>query len=446
MEFIIFTILISFGLIYLNKDFSIFILVILFIYFIFTFLLLKLQFTYAPMIGTVCNILVLLAFLYRYLRTNITGVEKNYVIKLSLIILITFTYMFILSASRNVPSLTYIFFIRNFFYGFLLFFLFLYVKDKQLISDKIVKILWLMLAIQVILALLQMLDSGFLDFFKIKSFGWKGEIRTQLGNEFNQKLVLGSLLKTTNFAVVISILTVYLFSRYLILYERSLLKLIILIVAILLVFLSGIRNGAITIVLGIFLVLWIKNKKTAIIYIGLSIMLIATFKIVLINAAHIALNNAGNFETPFQRIFGLFVFLDDSFVIEQGTVTLFRSKSLIPEILKNPLFGPGKHFLSFGGGYSGIESVSDAYLLFLIAEFGILGITILLLPYLFVLKILRKSNAHFYYKITLIIFILLVVQTIVDQGLFLPLNNFIFFIIGGISFLAINTYNMSEYS
>jgi len=312
MEYVVFSALIVISLFYFKENFSVWILILLVTHFFLRFLFLKLSLPKAPLIGTIGNLIILLPFLYKILNALKKGIEKNYVLKIGIIIISTIIYIATLAIYRKASIFTYIHFFRNFFYGLLLLFLFINVGNPKYHKERIIRFLWLMLSIQVGIAILQYFNTNVLDFFKLKEIIWKGESQDQLGGIFNQRIVIGTLLKTTNFSNVLSVLTIFLFAQYYIFEDKSLFKLALLICSVIIIFLSGIRNSAITIILGGFLVVWLKNKKLALLFLGISILLIISFKVLLLNAAQVALENSGDFETPFQRFFAIFAFLDEN--------------------------------------------------------------------------------------------------------------------------------------
>lgn len=112
---------------------------------------------------------------------------------------------------------------------------------------------------------------------------------------------------------------------------------------------------------------------------------------------------------------------------------------MLQVISENIIFGKGTYFVNF---YSGIQSVTDAFLFFHVAEFGVIGLFLLLAPYARLYRALKKSSMHTW-KLFLVLLSILLVQTITDNGLWYLVANVVFFVI-----IAINSINEEtiEYS
>ena len=127
------------------------------------------------------------------------------------------------------------------------------------------------------------------------------------------------------------------------------------------------------------------------------------------------------------RTFTLFSFNTNS-LVEESTIAL--TICMIPYMLANPLIGIGLHHK---GGYvlemwnETLEtfSTTDAQLAFMIAEIGIIGVIVYLLPFYNYIKEVKKLHfATFNYNLY---FASLIIMTIVDSGIMDTFQLLLFF-------------------
>ena len=83
-------------------------------------------------------------------------------------------------------------------------------------------------------------------------------------------------------------------------------------------------------------------------------------------------------------------------------------------------------------GYgTGISSISDTQLLFILVEFGIFIFILCLMPYIISIREIKKTSPPQLYRVFILFFSVILLQTLVDQGIFDTLTSFLFFIICG---------------
>ena len=109
--------------------------------------------------------------------------------------------------------------------------------------------------------------------------------------------------------------------------------------------------------------------------------------------------------------------------LSQGTVesetTLSFPISMIPYIAKAPIFGlglenKGGYYLYLSGKKLGEYSTSDAGLMFIWAEYGLVGLFILLFPFIYSYRLYKRGGMP--KKIMLLCLLTLLLQSFVDQG------------------------------
>ena len=241
-----------------------------------------------------------------------------------------------------------------------------------------------------------------------------------------------------------TILTLYLYGR--IIFFKVKIRFIYLTIAlsIIAILLTGIKTSALSLIFGFILIIYFKNRRIGtIVMVSIAlVLLIYNTSISLIGMNY--LNTDVTFDTPIQRIMSSFYIFGGIRNIADGSTTLVRSYNLFDTIMENPIFGVLRYYQ--GGYYKGIQSITDAFLFFNIAEFGLIGLTLILLPYIQVLRFI-KLHATKSYKIMLTLFFVLLIQTITDPGIFYLYGNAVFFLLCSVSVVNIwdpyKTFNNS---
>jgi hypothetical protein len=284
------------------------------------------------------------------------------------------------------------------------------------------------LLIQTTLGILQYFFVPVSNFFKVMEYLKDGEMVRQLDPNFkDQKIVTGTLWAMANYGVVVSSLLLYFFNQ--LVFDKvkgNKIGVSILVgLAAVTVLLTGIRSAAISLIFGLMMIIWFKDKKVFFITILMSLVTFFLYAEILSKFAFLAAERAVSIESPLQRLAGLFLFFTDN-PSPKGLLTFQRTMDLVMNIDSVPWFGIGER-LVFGE----YDSYTDAFLVILILDFGIIGFTLLLTPYVYILRLVRKYCP--YHKVVLCqtLFLVLILQTIVDQGLFYNVNNAIFIIICG---------------
>ena len=374
--------------------------------------------------GTFINITIILIFIY-YVFTNPKILKSKYTYIYIGSIFITLTYLILLALTRHHEYQSYLHFIRNFFFNFLLLILFLNIsgKNEKNIHFYINFIIFIF-TLQILIGFAQYFSPSISDFFKITEYQRFGEYLPRLDNILtSQKIVTGSLLGMANYALFIVVLIVFAFSLkvYKLNMINSKINLLLLLAAILIVIFTGIRAPIISLIIGISIILWFKNKLISVTFVILffytSIYLSEILNSQIIYAT--TANKGGAMvESPIQRLAGIFAIFDNTNI---GYTTLRRTLDLFNEFLVNPIFGSGTGLIFSG------YSFTDAFLLIINLEFGILFFILLMFPYIYTLRLMKKKCHPIISKIGWILLLTILSQSIVDQGLWSPYQNILFF-------------------
>src|SRR5574344_1626541 len=286
-----------------------------------------------------------------------------------------------------------------------------------------IKFFILVLVFEIILCWLQLLNTNICDFFRITSYKWKGELLSLTGNsndKMEANMMLGTLAAVTTTANYLCISYITLFTFYM--KKHCLTKHNIILLSLILVTLlfNGTRSTFIISIIYTFIILFIYNKnyfKKVFICVLIIFIIFNTSFALLIGKSS---QYANNRQSPFYRTISSFYLFADKNVTEEST--LYLTYGMIPYATENPIFGIGQgykkgYMLKDVKMYLDDHSNSDAQLTYVIAEIGIIGLLIYLLPFFYYLKILRYNKIRDY-QILHIIITAVLLNTIIDSGLF----------------------------
>lgn len=413
----------------LKKRSSVFIAIIAFM-FTAKFIMFKLNFGLAP---TTYNFLFLVMLSY----FTIILISKRKFRKLSFAwissLFIITIYIIILDIWRGVEFWPHLLMIRHYYWGFLIYFVLL-TSFKKVDIHSFDRHLFMFVFAQVALGIAQYFFTSVSDFSRVAEYNWRGEELKVLDSItwLDNNIVIGTLFNMANYGNLLGILYNYFLFKFLngtfkvnnnVFFVFS----VFLVVSIAL---TGIRTSIGTLFFGILLNFFFYDKR--------KFMLIFLFLLILGSSTLGFLSKLGQMtleahvggENPILRLAGIFALFSSDFNADISTLS--RSYAMLQVINENVFFGKGMYFTN---PYSGIQSVTDAFLLFHIAEFGIVGLILLLAPYLRLLLALKKSSSNTG-KLFVILISILLLQTITDNGLWYLVANVVFFVI-----MAVNTLN-----
>ncbi|MFW6134486.1 MAG: hypothetical protein ACOC5R_02795, partial [Elusimicrobiota bacterium] len=458
---IIFCFLLLLGIFLLKKNSLNFIFLIIICHFFLIFTINKIQPNLTGLAGTFISILVVVLFIYLLLVKKRIDRQRRKILFIYLFfIIITIFYLLINALLKDIDPLIYLHYFRNHFWFIVILFYFIFLKsvvDKK----KFINLMFILLFVQASIGLLQYFGPRDVSrFFLMDAYERSsGEIRT-IVDERNVRLgsvETGTLGRINNFGNTLSVMIIYL--SFILFYNKekkrhkshfikkvNFFQKFTLAIGILAVFLCGVKTSVLSLLIGLIVLLWYKSKKLAISLLIVLAFFISIYQSFIIDYSKeiqkmlISNREETGFMNPLSRLATVFVLLDNiSDFDKKQLLTLKRTFSLYPFVCSNPLFGAGYYWTKGYGTYTGYLhfkskefSRTDATLMFYIVEFGILGFFIVLIPYIFTIYLVKKYGSKKSYITIKTVFIVLLLQTITDLGLFLLVSNMLFFVIAGI--------------
>jgi hypothetical protein len=316
--------------------------------------------------------------------------------------------------------------VLHYFWGLLLCgILFVTGKHRLIQEAKFDNFLLLITLFYSILGLLQYYNYNISSFFLVLEYDWGGERQRTIQEVFEHtNTVTGTMFRMANFGNLMALIINYLVAKKLKgrLVKKSLLFYSAIILGCIVITLTGIRTSLAALIFGLLLNAFLfRRKETLKVAMFMAPILIYLLPL-LVSLGTVSIGEGVQTENPLLRVAGLFyLFSGDA---DLSNVTLIRSINIFEVVRQNPIFGVGTFFRT---GYPGVDSPTDAFLLFHITELGILGFALLLYPYYWILKYFKKiDNKSF--KVFLVLISILTLQTITDNGLFYLVANMLFWI------------------
>tara|TARA_B100000963_G_scaffold354866_1_gene372118 strand:+ start:651 stop:2012 length:1362 start_codon:yes stop_codon:yes gene_type:complete len=412
-----------FLLILVKKDILLSIFFVYFLHIFLKFFLFQLYPNIAFASGTFINISIVLFFIfYSYFNPQI--LKTKLFIFFFIYIISFFTYLSIKSLINSYSFFDYIYHVRNYFFNFLLVIIFFSSNNKYKINSKYFLTLVLTIVFfQSIIGLLQYKYPSVAQFFTITEYTRFGQTIKSFGDTFDgQNLVTGTLDQMQDISSFIMLNLIFLISLLSYrLYNFDSRIMLLIIVSIITMLLAGVRAPFIGLIVGLGCILWFKNKNvftvTCILFLIFVTSIVQTFD----NNIQYALSSvgSGNMEDPLTRVLGAFAIFNPEY---HELTSVGRTYILSKLIFEFPIFGssPGIIFSNY--------SYSDAFLTLWTVETGLIGLTFLLIPYIYTLTFLRKRLVLTYSRITLIIFIVALSQSLTNEGLWTFYTNTQFFL------------------
>ena len=373
------------------------------------FILFKLNFPYASLAIVFLFLIILILILL-----NINKILKTKYSKI--IILSQFLFLvYILTTGMLRGNVFYIIDLTKFcFFGAFLFLLIISSKKKIDIYsiNHSIAIFTILLSI---LGVMQFFIPSSSSFFVIdlSEFGYE-QTKTDL-DIF--KRVVGLSPSTTTYGNLLAVLLAYLIAvRNKVFYNKKIFLYTGILIGFIAVLLTGVRTSLVSLLFGVLLISIFNNDKQLLKFLSLSIIVIVfSWQTLFLIGENYNANNEG-FSNPIGRSMQLFSLFQNSEINTRSTFSL--TVESFDEFLKNPFFGTGNEMK-----WLQYYSITDAYLIYHLIQIGFIGIIILFFPYF---KIINN-------KVLKVLFLILVLQTITDTGIFTNDTNLIFWIIAAIS-------------
>jgi len=373
------------------------------------FILAKLSFNYTNLSFVILYFLILLLFII-----NLNKIVNN---KYSKIILgsqfLFLIYIAITSIFRG-SFINMLDFTKFYFFGSFLFLL-IVSSRKKLDVNKINRFIVLFTIFLSFLGLVQYLVPSSFNFFVVdlSKVGYISE------NTDIFKRVVGLSFSPAHYGNLLALLLIYTIA---LLFKNEELKIpkkflyLGIVIGILSIVLTGIRTSLFSLIVGILLLAILTKSKILIVIICLAtVALIFPWDIIISMGE--SYQKAEGFSNPLGRSFQLFSLFESGSVSSEST---FRLTVLaLQDFLNNPIIGSGDEM-----SWLQAFSITDAYLLYHLVQFGIMGLLIIFLPYFYAI---RRN------KILQVILVVLSIQTLTDTGLFYTPSNLVLWIIFGIN-------------
>lgn len=358
---------------------------------------------------------------------------------LAILIILFLITLAICSAINNYDILKGILYFKHYFWAFLLYDILVSLRYKNL---KIRKAVELLMIVQIVVAIIQYIGgdsfSKSLYFWEMVKDGNQVALSSESLKTVKGVLISGTLGKVTVLGNTLAICLTYWFGSKLSEGEHfGLWDFLLMALTIAVIISTGTRASFLTSMIGLILCfIFITNRDhrfnkiiSKIIIIGiLSLIFLPTF----IFIGHEAIRSSANYGEGFYRSMSLFGIFDDLLVNNGSSqiYTLQRSVNILAFFnLESILWGRGIYMNNVQGYGSGIASISDVQLMFVLVEFGLIILFLCMTTHFFCLRDLRLIGNKSTYITCLIVFLVLLCQTIVDDGIFnMPLS-FLTFII-----------------
>ena len=394
----------------IRKDFLLVVGFIFFLHIFLKFLFFKFFPSIAFATGIFINISILFFFLYVALG-NPSLLQKKVTVHIIGSIVFFLIYLSLIALLRNHNPFAYWDFVKNYFFHLLLIPIYFVSKPKLRISTTYyIKVFCYMFLAQIVLGTLQYYVPGISDLFKVIEYQRLGEVVQGLSDTWkNQKLVLGTLMSFTNLAIFLQIGIVFLF----IIANKTTLNKVyinaIIVSGVFVMLLTGVRAPLIGLVVGLIVFFWYKNRFLFFV----SIMVIAVLGVFLFTNFQYIIEYAtthevsANTEDPFQRILGVLAVFNSEALLE---TTFGRTLEIFRDLFRNPFFGSGPGLIFSDYSYT------DAFLIIIIVEFGLIGLLLMIYPYFYLTRRIKRYS-HELYGISIILLITVLSQSIVNEGL-----------------------------
>jgi len=370
--------------------------------------------------GTFVNLAIALLFLRSCLAWPSVLLGRRSLVILGSIALFL-TYIAALAALRGDSVQMYVLHFRNYFFNLLLLCVFLHVPARRPRSANFyLRLVFLFVGIQVSLGLAQFLSRPVSDFFKVIEYSRLGVVQVALPTVFrDQKVVTGTLLAMQNVSSFVLMSIGFVVSSRLIArlpQVRLGVTLTLCVFGVGMMIAAAVRSPIVGLVICAGLVLWFRSRSVAILIAFSCVVLLpvaaATFSDDVQYATSVAAGR--DVENPVQRLAGALSLADLS---QLQYTTLRRTIELASEFRGQFVFGsgPGIIFTDY--------SITDAFLILLAIEFGLVGIVLLILPYVYTLRLLRHQTNVAVARVGWVVFLVTLSQSVVNAGLWADFAN-----------------------
>lgn len=345
-----------------------------------------------------------------------------------------FTVLVLASIINDYNFISACDFFKNYFWPFLFYIIIASLGESKL---GIHKYLMIFVILMIVLSVLQFVDGETIG----KWFAYNDMIKdgkivkiSSIYERTKGALITGTLGKVTVLGNFLAIYVTYFFSRKIM--NGICIKDILFIITIIGIIIStGVRASLITCFTGLLLCfIFLAENLNSSLKRFFIIFLISIISLpILISIGQEAINSKlTTYNNPIMRSFSVFGVLSEFGGDESPThlYTLQRSINISNFFsLDTLLFGTGIYTRNPKGYGPGIASITDAQLLFILIEYGLFVLMLCIFPYIYCLKKIKQSCNKIVFKRCAILFGIIFMQTIVDQGIFDSMSQYIIFLI-----------------
>lgn len=258
----------------------------------------------------------------------------------------------------------------------------------------------------VLIGYAQFFFSSIRDFFimDLTAFGWSEGIID------NSKKINGTLLSPANFGNIAALMFVFSFNN--ILTKRTNAGWVSYVIVFLLagaIVLTGVRTSVFSMIFGfIALVVLERNGK----YLTLSALmgLLFFYLYSIISDYGNSYSDSEGFDNPLGRIAQAIALFNNDESLDVSTLKL--TNWAFDEFFLNPIFGTRD-----GMDWLKEYSITDAYLLYHLVQFGLVGVILILSPYIILLYLCFNRRSR-NFNVLFVMFLVMLIQTFTDMGLF----------------------------
>lgn len=300
----------------------------------------------------------------------------------------------------------------------------------NLVEKKIKRIFLLLFLVESVIALLMYFGpSEIYNYFSVM------ESTNISGITTTGKLVMGTLLAPNNFAntmVLLFFVILYLLSKEQNNKNKTRIYYLLIIAIFITVLVSGIRTSLFSLLIGFAIYLLVFKGKQGVLFLGIALVLIFSMNIASMSSNFKDYSKRGN--TALERMLG-------ATVVFQGTKNMYKyqesniwlSMLVLEYFPDNMIIGSNRYYKAgYGIIKDGNKNSTDVTLALILTEYGIIGFLLYLFPFIFILTYLYRNNEKKEFTFNMIMFVVLLSQSVSDKGLFLNYANIIYFLISGL--------------
>lgn len=387
----------------------------------------SLTYRYNSLILLSILLLILLTVTEERFHTN-----KGLLVFLFIWFFISVIYFFFLCLYRGFGWFTYITFFRNATQYYIVIFAIALIKDVTDLKTTVVYSILFLSLFESIIGLGQMFHLDLiLQISELKPYMMADRLVSVDNYSTGVNLPHGTLERYSVYGNALALMSIYLISINSFIKKINVnykLYIFTILINLFMIFMSGNRIALIGTLLAINLLLFLKYIKFFFVYLAIVFCLAIVLKSTIFSIGG-EYGRKLSMDNPLTRQLAVFSIASED--TGKGVSTFLLNSYMLEQASKNIITGVG--FFQKPNGYDGIitkisNNFTDVMLLWLVAEFGLIGFTLYFLPVFYILK--RANKGSFETKLVVFpLFVCVFTQTITDPGIFDPVTGFIFLLL-----------------